>query len=254
MLLVKSAAFSIVAPSARSLSSRRNGTTSVRPTASSSPLVKALTRLPYIGAPDQRWLFEKSGREMDVRMQSHWLRNNGPALAKACEMGLGLARLADIYVGAALKSKRLLSFPQEHELPAQEIVLVHPAREHIPYRTQRVIQHLVQTMYDTLQRNVWSKADRPTRVGSMPPQSRIARWGKPSSAEGEMPAAPKAAASARASSLRFATTRAAFALADDLATFPSGLPSDVAMGAQVSSIRSQRRSSWPQKRESSCNS
>ncbi len=105
-----------------------------------------LTRLPCIGAPDQRWLFAKGGKQMEVRVQCHWRSNNGPALATACEMGLGLARLADTYVGAALKSKRLLPFLEDYELPPQEIVLVYPAREHMPYRTQRLIQHLVQTM------------------------------------------------------------------------------------------------------------
>ncbi|MEM8822944.1 MAG: LysR family transcriptional regulator [Pseudomonadota bacterium] len=101
-----------------------------------------LTRLPCIGAPDQRWQFHRSGKPVEVKVRGRWLSNNGPALAKACEMGLGLARLADTYVGDGLAAGRLLPFLEEYELPPQEIVLVYPKRDRVPYRVQQLIEHL----------------------------------------------------------------------------------------------------------------
>ncbi|MEM7506205.1 MAG: LysR family transcriptional regulator [Pseudomonadota bacterium] len=101
-----------------------------------------LIRLPCVGAPDQRWQFHRNGKPIDVKVRSRWLSNNGPALARACELGLGAARLADTYVGEALATGRLLAFLEDYELPPQEIVLVHPNRDRLPYRVQRLIEHL----------------------------------------------------------------------------------------------------------------
>lgn len=101
-----------------------------------------LIRLPCVGAPDQRWQFHRNGKPFEVKVRSRWLSNNGPALATACELGLGLARLADTYVGQALTAGRLLPFLEAYELPPQEIVLVYPRRDRVPYRVQRLIEHL----------------------------------------------------------------------------------------------------------------
>lgn len=101
-----------------------------------------LTCLPCIGAPDQRWQFHRDGKPIEIRVRSRWLSNNGPALAMACERGLGLARLADTYVGKGLATGRLVAFLESYELPPQEIVLVYPRRDRIPYRVQRLIEHL----------------------------------------------------------------------------------------------------------------
>lgn len=109
-----------------------------------------LMHLPCIGAPDQRWLFAKGAKQVEVRVHSRWSSNNGPALARACGMGLGLARLADTYVGEGLTSGRLLPFLEDYELPAQEIVLVYPARDRQPYRTKRLIAHLAERLQVTI--------------------------------------------------------------------------------------------------------
>ncbi|MEM8792368.1 MAG: LysR family transcriptional regulator [Pseudomonadota bacterium] len=101
-----------------------------------------LTRLPCIGAPDQRWQFHRNGKQIEVKVHSRWLSNNGPALATGCERGLGLARLADTYVGDGLAAGRLLPFLEAYELPPQEIVLIYPKRDRVPYRVQRLIEHL----------------------------------------------------------------------------------------------------------------
>ncbi|MEM9010909.1 MAG: LysR family transcriptional regulator [Pseudomonadota bacterium] len=105
-----------------------------------------LTHLPCIGAPDQRWQFHRDGKPIEVRVQSRWLSNNGPALGQACERGLGLARLADTYVGEGLAAGRLLPFLEAYELPPQEIVLVHPKRDGAPYRVRRLIEHLANAL------------------------------------------------------------------------------------------------------------
>ena len=91
-----------------------------------------------------KWQFATDNNPpFEIRPPAKIWSNSGQVLAHAAEQGLGVTRLADIYVNEALKTGRLIRVLEDFELPPQEIVMCYPSRDYLPHRVRKLIEFLV---------------------------------------------------------------------------------------------------------------
>ncbi len=84
---------------------------------------------------DPEWVFVRGRESETVRLRSPLAINNFSALQRAAERGVGIARLPQYLVAAAVDAGRLLRLLPDWDLAQQPIYLVHPQRRH-PTRLQ----------------------------------------------------------------------------------------------------------------------
>jgi len=90
------------------------------------------------------WRFQaKGGEPFEVDVESRWSSNSGTALIEAALAGLGLTRLANIYVDELLGRDELEAVLVDYELEPSVTHIVYPSRQRLPYRMRLLIDFLV---------------------------------------------------------------------------------------------------------------
>jgi len=90
------------------------------------------------------WMFQNEAGEYEVKVKGRWSSNSGPALVNAALRGLGVVRLADMYVRNAIDAGRLEVVLEDYEIPPTITYLVYPDREYMPYRLRVLFDFLVE--------------------------------------------------------------------------------------------------------------
>ncbi|NEQ51367.1 MAG: LysR family transcriptional regulator [Leptolyngbya sp. SIO3F4] len=91
-----------------------------------------------------RWRFSYPDGERFVRVSGPWRSNNGPALAAAAVMGLGIAYSPQVNLIEALEAGQLVPILQDFWDRDRATWIVYPERRHQPLRVRRAIDFLVE--------------------------------------------------------------------------------------------------------------
>lgn len=90
------------------------------------------------------WRFQaKGGETFEVEVESRLSSNSGTALIEAAQAGLGLTRLANIYMDEWLEKGELEAVLIDYELEPSVTHIVYPSRQRLPYRMRLLIDFLV---------------------------------------------------------------------------------------------------------------
>ena len=90
------------------------------------------------------WLFQQNGQRKEVKTQSSWRSNSGPALLDAVRKGLGIAQLPDYYVKEDLARGQLIALLPQYQYPYSGVWLVYPKVRHSSPKLQRICDYLIQ--------------------------------------------------------------------------------------------------------------
>ncbi|MGR0278116.1 LysR family transcriptional regulator [Marinomonas dokdonensis] len=90
------------------------------------------------------WLFQQNGQRKEVKTQSSWRSNSGPALLDAVRKGLGIAQLPDYYVQEDLARGQLIALLPQYQYPYSGVWLVYPKVRHSSPKLQRICDYLIQ--------------------------------------------------------------------------------------------------------------
>ncbi|MEO9656019.1 LysR family transcriptional regulator [Marinomonas sp.] len=90
------------------------------------------------------WLFQQNGQRKEVKTQSTWRSNSGPALLDAVRKGLGIAQLPDYYVKEDLASGQLIALLPQYQYPYSGVWLVYPKVRHSSPKLQHICDYLIQ--------------------------------------------------------------------------------------------------------------
>ena len=90
------------------------------------------------------WLFQQNGQRKEVKTQSSWRSNSGPALLDAVRKGLGIAQLPDYYVKEDLARGQLIALLPQYQYPYSGVWLVYPKIRHSSPKLQRICDYLIQ--------------------------------------------------------------------------------------------------------------
>lgn len=94
-------------------------------------------------ANTDRWRFSYPDGERFIRVSGPWRSNNGPALATAAVVGLGIAYTPRVNLATALDSGQLVPILQDFWDRDRSTWIVYPNRQHLPLRVRRAIDFLV---------------------------------------------------------------------------------------------------------------
>ena len=90
------------------------------------------------------WLFQQNGQRKEVKTQSSWRSNSGPALLDAVRKGLGIAQLPDYYVKEDLARGQLIALLPQYQYPYSGVWLGYPKGRHSSPKLQRICDYLIQ--------------------------------------------------------------------------------------------------------------
>lgn len=93
-----------------------------------------------------RWAWKQAdGTRGELQLEPRLSATNGDALVQAAIAGLGLVRLPDFIVNAALEAGKLVALLPDHSWGEVGVHAVYPDTRHVPARTRTLIDHLVAT-------------------------------------------------------------------------------------------------------------
>ena len=69
--------------------------------------------------------------------------NNGDLLAEAAMHGLGITLLPNFIVEGGLSDGRLVKVPEDYERAPLTLFALYPSRQHVPAKTRRFLEYLV---------------------------------------------------------------------------------------------------------------
>lgn len=92
------------------------------------------------------WLFDTNGQRREVRVESCWTGNSGPALLDAALKGLGLAQLPDYYVAPHLASGELIAVLEPFQHHDTAVWAVYPRHRHLSPKIRQLVDYLVANM------------------------------------------------------------------------------------------------------------
>ncbi len=98
-------------------------------------------------ANNDRWRFSYPDGERFIRVSGPWRSNNGPALAAAAVMGLGIAYSPRVNLAEALDARQLVPILQDFWDRKRATWIIYPNRQHLPLRVRRAIDFLVDYFY-----------------------------------------------------------------------------------------------------------
>ncbi|MEH6405423.1 MAG: LysR family transcriptional regulator [Sneathiella sp.] len=90
------------------------------------------------------WSFQDNNQIYNIKVEGRWTSNNGAALANAALQGLGVVRLAEMYVQSAIDEGLLEITLEDFEIPPTTTYLVYPTRKYLPFRLRILIDFLVE--------------------------------------------------------------------------------------------------------------
>jgi len=100
---------------------------------------------------DAEWVFVRGERSETVRPRTPLAINNFNAIQRAAERGMGIARLPQYHVDAALRAGRLQRLLPEWEIAQLPMYLVHPQRRH-PTRLQTAFRSFALAWFEAPER------------------------------------------------------------------------------------------------------
>ena len=89
------------------------------------------------------WRFRDREREVAVPISGRMDLSHGGAMREAAREGLGLARLPLFLVAEALANGGLVEVLEKHRAEPSDVLVVHPARRHVPRKVRAFVEHLV---------------------------------------------------------------------------------------------------------------
>ena len=92
----------------------------------------------------EEWTFQGSDGEQTLAIKGSFCSNNGDVLAEAAMQGLGIALLPGFIVQAGLSDGRLVKVLQAYERAPLTLFALYPSRRHVPRKTRRFLQHLLE--------------------------------------------------------------------------------------------------------------
>lgn len=90
------------------------------------------------------WLFQQNGQRKEIKVESQWRSNSGPALLDAVRKGLGIAQLPDYYVKEDLASGKLISLLGQYQYPYSGVWLVYPKVRHASPKLKSICDYLIE--------------------------------------------------------------------------------------------------------------
>ncbi|MGP8289611.1 LysR substrate-binding domain-containing protein [Vreelandella zhanjiangensis] len=96
------------------------------------------------------WLFDVNGQRREVRVESCWTGNSGPALLDAALKGLGLAQLPDYYVAPHLASGELVAVLEPFQHYDTAVWAVYPRHRHLSPKIRQLVDYLVANIVQVL--------------------------------------------------------------------------------------------------------
>lgn len=96
------------------------------------------------------WLFESHGQRREIKVESCWHGNSGPALLDAARKGLGLAQLPDYYVAPYLASGELIAVLEPFQHHDTAVWAVYPRHRHLSPKIRQLVDYLVEHIHRML--------------------------------------------------------------------------------------------------------
>ncbi|GAB2195922.1 LysR family transcriptional regulator [Sessilibacter sp. MAH4] len=90
----------------------------------------------------QTWRFKEKGRHIDLRLNGNWRSNNGRALVKAAEAGMGVVQLPSFYVDQSIEAGLLQTILEENNPTDTGTWAVYPSNRHLSQKVRLFINFL----------------------------------------------------------------------------------------------------------------
>ncbi len=95
------------------------------------------------------WLFQQTGQRKEVRINSQWRSNSGPALLDATLKGMGIAQLPDYYVKEGLANGQLIELLPQYQYPYSGVWLVYPKVRHSSPKLKAICDYLIKCFQES---------------------------------------------------------------------------------------------------------
>lgn len=92
----------------------------------------------------EEWTFNTGQGEQTLLIKGDFCSNNGDVLAEAAMAGLGIALLPGFIVDEALADGRLVRLLEGHERSPLSLFVLYPTRQHVPAKTRRFVEFMVE--------------------------------------------------------------------------------------------------------------
>lgn len=109
------------------------------------------------GGQQRGWLFQRDGRQVNVRASGNLDCNDGELLHRWVTEGLGIAWRSTWEIALELERGDLVTVLDEHALPSYDIHAVYPQHRHVPARLRLFVDYLKKTY---ARPGYWSRAAR----------------------------------------------------------------------------------------------
>jgi DNA-binding transcriptional LysR family regulator len=96
----------------------------------------------------EEWTFLGGEGEQTLAIKGSFCSNNGDVLAEAAAQGLGITLLPDFIVEAHLAEGRLIRVLEDYERAPLTLFALYPSRQHVPAKTRRFLEYLLENLVD----------------------------------------------------------------------------------------------------------